>query len=80
MARHRTTDVDCQPREKRMRGCVLGLGVTAGAFFAFGMTPLVTAPAANADEFDVILDPIINSLSGDRPHPGRGFGRAGDQL
>ncbi len=42
---------------------VLGLGASAGAFFTFGMTPLLSAPVANADEFDVILDPIINSLS-----------------
>jgi endoglycosylceramidase len=45
------------------RRCVLGLVATAGAFVALGMTPLVTAPAANADEFDVILEPILNSLS-----------------
>ena len=41
----------------------VGLVATAGAFFAFGMTPLVSAPTANADEFDVILDPILNSLA-----------------
>jgi endoglycosylceramidase len=42
---------------------VVGLVATAGAFFAFGMAPLVFAPTANADEFDVILDPILNSLA-----------------
>lgn len=39
------------------------LVATAGAFFAFGMTPLVAAPPANADEFELILEPILNSLS-----------------
>ena len=43
---------------------VLGAGTTAGAFLAFGMTPLATSPAAHADEFDVIIDPIINSILG----------------
>jgi hypothetical protein len=28
------------------------------------MTPLVTAPAAHADEFDLVIDPIINSIAG----------------
>ncbi|HEU0192436.1 MAG TPA: alkaline phosphatase family protein [Mycobacterium sp.] len=35
-----------------------------GAFLALGMTPLAAAPTANADEFDAILDPIVNSLTG----------------
>ena len=63
MARHRTTTRDRQPRKKPVRECALGLGASAGAFYAFGMTPLMTAPPANADEFEVILDPIINSLA-----------------
>lgn len=45
------------------RGRVVGLGASAGAFLAFGLTPLAGAPAAHADEFDVILDPIISSLA-----------------
>jgi endoglycosylceramidase len=53
---------------------VLGLGVTAGAFFAFGLSPLVTAPAASADEFDVIVDPIISALSGIDPTLGADLG------
>ncbi|MGA8545761.1 MAG: PGRS repeat-containing protein, partial [Mycobacterium sp.] len=48
MARHRSIEV---------------VVATAGAFFAFGMSPLVTAPAAHADEFELILEPILNSLS-----------------
>lgn len=47
---------------------VLGAGTTAGAFLAFGMTPLAAAPAAHADEFDVIIDPIINSILGSVPN------------
>src|SRR3984893_7358969 len=46
---------------------VLGAGTTAGAFLAFGMTPLAAAPAAHADAVDVIIDPIINSLAGPDP-------------
>jgi endoglycosylceramidase len=42
---------------------VLGVGLSAGAFLAFGLAPLATAPAANADEFDAILDPVLSSLS-----------------
>src|ERR1700712_3522123 len=47
----------------RRRGA-LGAGTTVGAFLAFGLAPLATAPAAHADEFDVIIDPIINSILG----------------
>jgi len=47
----------------RRRGRMAGFGTTAGAALAFGLTPLATAPAASADGLDVILDPIINSLS-----------------
>ena len=49
---------------KARRRRVLGAGTTAGAFFAFGMTPLASAPAAQADVLDVIIDPIINSVLG----------------
>jgi endoglycosylceramidase len=74
MARHRTINLGRQPRNKPVRGCVVGLGASAGAFFAFGMAPLITAPAANADEFEVILDPIINSLSAIDPTLGADLG------
>src|SRR6202041_4147268 len=49
---------------KASRRRVLGAGTTAGAFLAFGMTPLANAPAAHADVFDVIIDPITNSILG----------------
>jgi Phosphoesterase family len=35
-----------------------------GAFLALGMTPLATAPTVKADEFDAILEPIINAITG----------------
>jgi len=44
-------------------GRVWGAGTAAGAFLSFGLMPLASAPAANADIEDVILDPILNSLS-----------------
>src|ERR1700722_15617602 len=47
---------------KASRRRVLGAGTTAGAFLAFGMYPLASAPAAHADVFDVIIDPIVNSI------------------
>ena len=48
---------------RQARARALGAGTAAGAFLALGMTPLASAPAANADFEDVILDPILNSLS-----------------
>src|SRR3984957_18109427 len=43
------------------------MGGSAGAFLALGLGPLATAPAAHADPFDVILDPIINSITSALP-------------
>ena len=42
---------------------VVGLGASAAAFLAFGLTPLTTVPTANADELDVIFDPLITALT-----------------
>jgi endoglycosylceramidase len=42
---------------------VVGAGTAAGVFLAFGMTSLAPAPVANADGLELILDPILNSLS-----------------
>src|SRR6202020_3356669 len=47
---------------KARRGATLGLGGSAGAFLAFGLTPLASVPPAHADGLDVIIDPIINSI------------------
>src|ERR1700749_3092614 len=41
---------------------LIGLGGSAGAFFALGLGPLANVPQAHADVLDAILDPIINSL------------------
>ena len=49
--------------EARHRRRVVGLGWGAPALLAFGLGPLGVAPAAHADEFDVIFDPIINAVS-----------------
>src|ERR1700722_13846461 len=49
---------------KASRRRAVGAGTTAGAFLAFGMAPIATAPAAHADVFDVIIDPVINSILG----------------
>ena len=49
----------------KARGRALGLGGSAGAFLAFGLSPLAglaSAPPAHADGLDVIIDPIINSI------------------
>src|SRR5277367_2455511 len=53
-----------RPRNaKALRRAVVGLIASAGAFLAFGITPLAMTPSAHADEFDVIIDPIINAIS-----------------
>src|ERR1700733_9048621 len=49
---------------KARRRATLGLGGSAGAFLAFGLTPLASVPPAHADGLDVIIDPIINSILG----------------
>jgi len=49
-------------RNAGRRRRVLGAGSTAGAFLAFGLSPLAAAPAAKADILDAIRDPLINSL------------------
>src|ERR1700727_3235736 len=49
----------------KARGRALGLGGSAGAFLAFGLSPVAgcaSAPPAHADGLDVIVDPIINSI------------------
>src|ERR1700755_3265837 len=49
----------------KARRRALGLGGSAGAFLAFGLSPLAglaSAPQAHADGLDAIVDPIINSI------------------
>ena len=48
----------------RPRRRAVGLVAAAGAFLGAAMTPLATAPAAHADEFDMVIEPIINSIAG----------------
>ena len=43
---------------KALRHVVVGSIASAGAFLPFGITPL-----AHADELDVIIEPLINSLA-----------------
>jgi hypothetical protein len=76
MGRRCTVGVDRQPRKASgaRRRRVVGLGLTAGTFLAVGTTPWFTAPAANADEFDAILDPILNPLSSIDPTLGADVG------
>src|SRR6202042_3969414 len=56
---------DRRAGKAKARGRALGLGGSAGAFLAFGLSPLAglaSAPPAHADGLDVIVDPIINSI------------------
>src|SRR6202453_1301685 len=55
-----------RPRKENARRHRRGAGLVtvAGAFLGAAMTPLVTAPVAHADEFDLVIDPIINSIAG----------------
>src|SRR6202035_5331139 len=48
----------------RRRRRSIGLGGGAGAFLAFGVSPLASVPPAHADGLDVVIDPIINSILG----------------
>jgi phosphoesterase family protein len=50
-------------RSAKARRRVVGLSSGVGAFLALGMTQLATAPTVKADEFDAILEPIINSIT-----------------
>ena len=61
--RPRTAKALCRP--------VVGFIASVGAFFAFGMTPLASAPSANADPLtdliDVLIEPAIAASSGISP-------------
>src|SRR5271167_2213729 len=64
MSRHTRSKRNRQSRNAQARRRrVVGWGTSAGAVVAFGLGPWGVAPAAHADGLDVILDPIINSLS-----------------
>src|SRR3984885_8061399 len=56
---------DRRAGKAKARGRALGLGGSAGAFLAFGLSPLAglaSAPPAHADGLDAIIDPILNSI------------------
>src|SRR5699024_7080242 len=46
------------------RAGMAGLGTAVGAFLAAAVTPLATAPPADADIFDVLIDPVIDPIAG----------------
>src|ERR1700761_9067718 len=48
--------------KSKARRRTLGLGGSAGAFLAFGLTPLASVPPAHADGLAAIIDPILNSI------------------
>jgi Phosphoesterase family len=60
MAGHRDTKRNRRSRSAKARRRAVGVGT----FLALGMTPLATAPTVKADEFDAILEPIINAITG----------------
>ena len=67
MSRHTRSKRNRQSRNAKARRRVVGLGTGAGAVLAFGLGPWGVAPPAHADGLDVILEPIINALSGVDP-------------
>src|ERR1700733_7153036 len=64
MAGHRDTKRNRRSRSAKARRRAVGLSSGVGAFLALCMTPLATAPTVKADEFDAILEPIINAITG----------------
>ncbi len=66
MADRRGTEHNRHSRKatnRRRRGAV-GLTGAAGMFLALGLGPLANAPKATADEFDVVIDQVVNAISG----------------
>ncbi len=64
MADHRDTKRNRRSRSAKARRRVVGLSSGVGTLLALGMTQLATAPTVKADEFDAILEPIINAITG----------------
>ena len=64
MVHHRATKRNRRSgKSKARRRRALALGGSAGAFLAFGLSPLAGAPSANADVFDDILDLAVGSAA-----------------
>lgn len=64
MAGHRDIKRNRRSRPAKTRLRVVGLSGGAGAFLALGLAQLAAAPTAQADEFDAIVEPIINAIIG----------------
>ena len=64
MADHRDTKRNRRSRSAKARRRAVGLSSGVGTLLALGMTQLATAPTVKADEFDAILEPIINAITG----------------
>src|SRR5882757_5312587 len=41
----------------------VGLTGAISAFLALGLAPLANAPKASADEFDVVIDQVLNAIT-----------------
>src|SRR5581483_1077542 len=64
MAHYRSTTQNHQVRKaKAPRRRVVGLSACAGAVLAFGLTPLATAPRAQADFEDAIVQPLVEAIA-----------------
>ena len=48
----------------RRRQRAVGLTGAISAFLTFGLGPLAHVPQAKADEFDVVIDQVLNAISG----------------
>src|ERR1700727_2363251 len=63
MARRHGTTMNSRSHDaKAHRRRLVGLSASAGAFLAFGLGPLASAPPVHADVLDVIVDPIAQPL------------------
>ncbi|HEX7322882.1 MAG TPA: alkaline phosphatase family protein [Mycobacterium sp.] len=47
----------------------IGMAGTVSAFLTFGLGPLAHAPQAKADAFDVVIDQVLNAISGSLGDP-----------
>ncbi|MFZ0718354.1 MAG: hypothetical protein WAN02_29735, partial [Mycobacterium sp.] len=56
---------DRRPRKVKARRHrrAAGLATAAAAILGAAMTPLASAPVAHADGFDIVIDPIVNSIA-----------------
>jgi hypothetical protein len=72
MAGRRSSKGNRRNAKARRRGRVVALGGSAGAFLAFGLTPLAAVPAANADfGFDDLIELLHPGLAAGAVDPAR---------